>query len=374
MKKLFALTTILILTFITGCVETKVYLGREEPEDNQEIRYGAINPTEIPAGITWGTFRSFINNNFDEVDLAIDTLDRGLADMLDSLASHWSAIQLRLLKSDSTVFATQHDLVTGLAGKQDTFSLKTVNGQSLKGTGDITIEGGTGGTGTVTSIGLTAPTGFTVTNSPVTTNGSIILAFTEGYSLPQTADQLNWGSAYTWVNNNGATVVSALSDLANLIIRTDSIVDAISDTVDINETIVDSILLRTDQIFAFGAGSGNPSDTAIFTGTGFPVLGSFRTGIDTVLVTEVVGQFWDKNTSDTLAVQIMYADSLGQESFTTLWSSPAGINSDGMTSTSFANPKIPPKKWVWSRVAHAGPGRKPTMVVVQLNGIKIKAY
>jgi len=77
MKKLFALTTILILTFITGCVETKVYLGREEPEDNQEIRYGAINPTEIPAGITWGTFRSFINNNFYEVDLVNRYSGRG---------------------------------------------------------------------------------------------------------------------------------------------------------------------------------------------------------------------------------------------------------------------------------------------------------
>jgi hypothetical protein len=95
---------------MSGCIETKVYLGREDQGDEQEQVYGAINPTTIPAGITWGTFRSYINENFEEVDLAIDTLDNGLANAVDSISAHRTAIQLRLLKSDSTIFASQHDL------------------------------------------------------------------------------------------------------------------------------------------------------------------------------------------------------------------------------------------------------------------------
>jgi hypothetical protein len=270
MKTRVVLLITLILIFMSGCIETKVYLGREDQGDEQEKVYGAINPTTIPAGITWGTFRSYINENFEEVDLAIDTLDNGLANVVDSISAHRTAIQLRLLKSDSTIFASQHDLSTGLAGKQDTFTLKTVNGESLIGSGDITIEGGaggtwggitgtladqedlsdafaskqdtsfrlsaiaslvdgsgqltndgygnyswaaTGGTGTVTSVGLSVPTGFTVTNSPVTTNGTISMGFTSGYSLPMTADQVNWSSAYDWVNANGLLSISGSHSL-----------------------------------------------------------------------------------------------------------------------------------------------------------------
>ena len=50
--------------------------------------------------------------------------------------------------------------------------------------------------GTVTSVGLSAPTGFTVTNSPVTTSGTLALGFDTGYSLPTTASQTTWNTAY----------------------------------------------------------------------------------------------------------------------------------------------------------------------------------
>ena len=53
--------------------------------------------------------------------------------------------------------------------------------------------------GTVTSLGLSAPTGFSVTGSPVTSSGTLALSFAAGYSLPTTAKQSNWDDAYTWV-------------------------------------------------------------------------------------------------------------------------------------------------------------------------------
>jgi hypothetical protein len=51
--------------------------------------------------------------------------------------------------------------------------------------------------GTVTSVAVTVPTGLTVTGSPITTTGTIAITFTAGYSIPTTASQSNWDSAYT---------------------------------------------------------------------------------------------------------------------------------------------------------------------------------
>jgi predicted heme/steroid binding protein len=50
--------------------------------------------------------------------------------------------------------------------------------------------------GTVTSVGLSAPTGFAVSNSPVTSSGTLTLSFASGYSLPTNAVQANWTTAY----------------------------------------------------------------------------------------------------------------------------------------------------------------------------------
>jgi hypothetical protein len=57
------------------------------------------------------------------------------------------------------------------------------------------------GSGTVTSVAITAPTGFVVTGSPITSSGTIALTFASGYSLPTTVSQSNWDDAYTWVSN-----------------------------------------------------------------------------------------------------------------------------------------------------------------------------
>lgn len=58
------------------------------------------------------------------------------------------------------------------------------------------IGAGSGG-GSVTSVAMTVPTGFSVTGSPVTSSGTLAVAFASGYSLPTTASQTNWDTAYT---------------------------------------------------------------------------------------------------------------------------------------------------------------------------------
>ena len=53
------------------------------------------------------------------------------------------------------------------------------------------------GGGTVTSVGMTLPTGLAVTGSPVTTSGTLAVSMASGYSIPTTASQTNWDTAYS---------------------------------------------------------------------------------------------------------------------------------------------------------------------------------
>lgn len=62
-------------------------------------------------------------------------------------------------------------------------------------------SGATANTGTVTSVALAAPTGLSVSNSPVTTTGTLTLSFTAGYSIPTDTAQSNWNTAYGWGNH-----------------------------------------------------------------------------------------------------------------------------------------------------------------------------
>jgi len=74
------------------------------------------------------------------------------------------------------------------------------------------------GSGSVTSVALSAPTGFAVTGSPITSTGTLALAFDTGYSLPTTTKQTEWDTAYTdrlkW--DGGSTGLNASTARTNL--------------------------------------------------------------------------------------------------------------------------------------------------------------
>lgn len=65
--------------------------------------------------------------------------------------------------------------------------------------GDFTNTAGfTKNTGTVTSVGLTLPTGLTLgTTKTITSSGTFAVSFSTGYSIPTTAKQKQWDTAYT---------------------------------------------------------------------------------------------------------------------------------------------------------------------------------
>ena len=64
------------------------------------------------------------------------------------------------------------------------------------------------GGGTVTSVSMSVPTGFAISGSPITGSGTLALAFASGYSLPTTAKQTNWDSAYTFTNGFSSTTIN----------------------------------------------------------------------------------------------------------------------------------------------------------------------
>lgn len=57
--------------------------------------------------------------------------------------------------------------------------------------------------GTVTSVGMTVPTGLSVSGSPITGSGTLAVTYASGYSIPTTTKQSNWDTAYGWGNHSG---------------------------------------------------------------------------------------------------------------------------------------------------------------------------
>lgn len=133
--------------------------------------------------------------------------------------------ELVITLTDGTVIEAGKVFTKAVAEKIQVFSnsdnrIPELVGQAGKilsnnGTNVTWIEP-TAGSGTVTSVALSAPTGLTVAGSPVTTAGTLALTFTAGYSIPTTADQANWSTAYGWGNHASAGYAVAANNLSDL--------------------------------------------------------------------------------------------------------------------------------------------------------------
>lgn len=97
---------------------------------------------------------------------------------------------------DSSNQKVSHPYSSGVASIKAMVGLWT--NQYLSALGLNSSGGGGGGGGTVTSVGLTMPTGFNVGSSPVTSSGTIAVTFANGYALPTTADVNKGVTAYGW--------------------------------------------------------------------------------------------------------------------------------------------------------------------------------
>lgn len=117
---------------------------------------------------------------------------------------------------DSSSQKVIHPYSSGVASIKAMVGLWT--NQYLSALGLNSSGGGGGGGGTVTSVGLTMPTGFNVGSSPVTSSGTITVTFSSGYALPTTADVNKGVTAYGWGDHaqaGYATPSSVASQMEN---------------------------------------------------------------------------------------------------------------------------------------------------------------
>lgn len=102
---------------------------------------------------------------------------------------------------------------TLLAGKQDTLvsgtNIKTINNESLLGSGNISVSGGGGGT--VTSVAMTVPTGLSISGSPITSSGTLAVSLATGYSIPTTSKQDSWDAKGTYSKPSGGIPATDLA-------------------------------------------------------------------------------------------------------------------------------------------------------------------
>lgn len=112
-----------------------------------------------------------------------DDLDISTADITGTLPIANGGTGATTASGARTNLVAQETLVSGT-------NIKTVNSTSLLGSGDIAV-------GTVTSVGLSTPTGLSVAGSPVIGVGTLAISYTAGYSIPTTTSQTNWDTAFT---------------------------------------------------------------------------------------------------------------------------------------------------------------------------------
>lgn len=104
------------------------------------------------------------------------------------------------LKTNTDDYQNQKINIAHIPDLSGTYATKTwVNQQ-----GFVTSSG-------VTSVAMTVPTGLSVSGSPITSTGTLALTFVTGYSIPTTAKQGNWDTAYGWGNHATAGYASASS-------------------------------------------------------------------------------------------------------------------------------------------------------------------
>jgi hypothetical protein len=146
------------------------------------------------------------------------------------------------------------------------------------------------GSGTVTSVAVSVPTGLAVSGSPVTTSGTIAITYASGYSIPTTTSQANWDTAYTdrlkWdggstglVAATGRTSLGATTLGGNLFTITNpSAITFPRFNADNTVSALDAATFRT----AIGAGTSSTTGTVTSVATGTGLSGGTITTTGTI--------------------------------------------------------------------------------------------
>jgi|14BtaG_2_1085337.scaffolds.fasta_scaffold15331_3 hypothetical protein len=159
----------------------------------------------------WG---SIINTALDEIVLEINSNADGTNTVTPNLGSGWevggvavtsTAAELNILDGVTATAAELNTLDGDTAATSTTVvdadrvvfndagTMKQVAMSDLK-----TYINASVGSGSVTSVAMSVPTGLSISGSPITTSGTLAVSLQSGYSIPTTSSQSNWNTAYGW--------------------------------------------------------------------------------------------------------------------------------------------------------------------------------
>ena len=208
---------------------------------------GGLNATVV-------SYANIIAGNYNDTDLTTIPNAYSIKALYNAIQNIDVTSQLGnyLLKSDAADtyqpkgnYLTTHQTIYGLTIQKNSTDVGTYNPKSKAVTIDIAVptkvseltndSGYTDNTGTVTSVGISVPTGLSVTNSPITTKGTIAITFAEGYSIPTIAKQTSWNNISTlesYFNNGSAKKALQLTNTRKLW------GNAFNGTADVNDSIV----------------------------------------------------------------------------------------------------------------------------------------
>lgn len=106
------------------------------------------------------------------------------------------------VSESASTFATKFKVFT--AGAATSVPWSGVTNAPTKLSQFTNDSGFTTNKGTVTSVAMSVPTGLSISGSPITASGTLALSYTSGFSIPSTAKQTNWDTAYGWGNHASA--------------------------------------------------------------------------------------------------------------------------------------------------------------------------
>jgi hypothetical protein len=199
---------------------------------------------------------------------------------------------------------------TTLDSLTDVVITSATNGQGLQFDGTNWINSNAG-SGTVTSVDMSVPTGLAVSGNPVTTSGTLAVTYATGYAIPTTAKQTEWDTAYTdrlkWdggstglTASTGRTSLGATTVGGNLFTLTNP--SAVT-FVRLNADNTVSALSASDFRTAIGAGTSSTTGTVtsvdMSVPTGLSVSGNPVTSSGTLAVTFSAGYSIPTTTSQT---------------------------------------------------------------------------
>jgi len=196
----------------------------------------------------------------------------------------WAGLQTFGNSSTTAASFTYASATTAYFGTAYIPSLGTAAGTFLAADASGKIIATTtpsGGSGTVTSVALTVPTGLSISGSPITTSGTLALSLTSGYVIPLTASTTDWNTAYlnriTSIGPTGQGQTGSTITLATSTSATNGLTSALTVVGSGNTLTYTPSLSGTLTVGGGGTGQTSFTSSQLLYGNGSAALSSVAT-------------------------------------------------------------------------------------------------